>query len=370
MYRLIRPLLFALDAERSHHLTLRALNSINRVPGGGALLSRLYAPPLLPFEVMGLRFPNPVGLAAGLDKNGKHVAALARLGFGWIEVGTVTPRPQPGNARPRLFRLASQSAIINRMGFNNDGAAALIANLQRQARPAVLGINIGKNKDTPLERAVDDYVAGWRTVVAYADYVAINISSPNTADLRQLQHADALDTLLAALKTEQATSARMLGRYIPLVVKIAPDLIASELATLAQTLLRHDVDGVIATNTTVTRPGLDNIAAAREAGGLSGRPLRPLSTLIVRDLSAHLNGRIPIIGVGGIDDAESAWEKLMAGADLIQVYSGLIFAGPNLIREVVRDLCQRLDFPTDAKAALASLRTARMNLSSGSLTKT
>lgn len=362
MYRLIRPFLFAFDAERSHRLSLRTLRALHRFPGGAALLSRLYSAPPLSFEVMGLRFPNPVGLAAGLDKNGAYVAALARLGFGWIEVGTVTPRAQSGNPRPRLFRLPRHHAIINRMGFNNDGAAALIANLERQARPAVLGINIGKNKSTPIEQAVDDYVAAWRTVAAHADYIAVNISSPNTADLRRLQEAAALDALLSALKEEQAQTRRTSGRYVPIAVKIAPDLVTTEIFALAQTLIRHGVDAAIATNTTISRPALYGDARANEAGGLSGRPLRPLATRTVADLRAALDGKIPIIGVGGIDSTESAWERMIQGADLIQIYSGLIFAGPTIVRDIVRGLALKLG-NTDA---LATLRRERLNLSSGS----
>lgn len=359
MYRLLRPLLFALDAERSHEVTLRAVNQLFRIPGAAALIRRHYRPPALPTTVMGLQFPNPVGLAAGLDKNARYLAPLFSLGFGWLELGTVTPRPQPGNAKKRLFRLAQAGAIINRMGFNNVGVARFIDNLRRQHKPGIVGINIGKNRDTPLERAIDDYVLGLRAVAAHADYVCINISSPNTAQLRELQAEAQLDGLLHALKAEQTQLQLQYGRYVPIALKVAPDLHEDEVASIARLLLHYRFDAVIATNTTVTRPDLGQVAHAREAGGLSGRPLRPLATQCVANLYRHLQGEIPIIGVGGIDSVEAAWEKMLAGADLVQVYTGLIFSGPHLVKELVTGLLAR----TQPHANLTeAIRASRLNL--------
>ena len=303
----------------------------------GLGLSRLVAPQAgsTPIEVMGLAFPNAVGLAAGLDKNGEHVDALAALGFGFIEVGTVTPRPQPGNPRPRLFRIPQARALVNRMGFNNLGVDRLAYNLSRTRYRGILGINIGKNFDTPIERAAADYVACMRKIYPLASYLAVNISSPNTPNLRRLQDSDELDRLLATLKGEQRALFRASGRYVPLTLKIAPDISEEQIEGVAQSLLDHGMDGVIATNTTVARTGVEGLPHGHEVGGLSGAPLRERSTAVVRRLLAALGQRIPVIGVGGILSGEDAVEKIAAGARLIQLYSGLIYGGPCLVAECV-----------------------------------
>jgi dihydroorotate dehydrogenase len=344
LYRLIRPLLFALDAETSHRLTLGLLHAGSRFPGAGALARRLLAAtvPELPVNVMGLRFPNPVGLAAGLDKEACCASAFHDIGFGFVELGTVTPRPQPGNPRPRLFRLTTHTAIINRMGFNSGGLDTFLVNLRRTQRHGLIGINLGKNKDTPADRAVDDYLTGMRAVYPYADYITINISSPNTPGLRDLQEADALDVLLAGLRDEQERLALSHGHRVPLALKIAPDLDEASIDAVAGLLLTHQFDAVIATNTTTQRPGLDSEPLARETGGLSGLPLKPLSTRVIRQLYATLRGRIPIIGVGGIFTADDAWEKLVAGADLIQIYSALIYRGPEVVHHIVSGLADKV----------------------------
>jgi dihydroorotate dehydrogenase len=335
MYGLLRPLLFALDPEAAHHLTFAALE------GGYALGVVGQRAMAAPCTVMGLDFPNPVGLAAGLDKNGEHIDALAALGFGFVEVGTVTPRPQPGNPRPRLFRLPSAEALINRMGFNNEGVDAVVANVKRARWRGVLGINIGKNFDTPLERAADDYLACLRKVYPHAGYVAVNISSPNTPGLRSLQNGAELRALLGALKKEQAALADRHGLYVPLAVKIAPDLNNEQVDEIAHLLVRQRMDAVIATNTTVSRVGTDGIAHAGEAGGLSGVPLRGPSTKVIRRLAKALDGALPIVGVGGIMSAHDAREKMAAGASLVQVYTGLIYRGPGLVAEIAGALAER-----------------------------
>jgi dihydroorotate dehydrogenase len=336
MYSLVRPLLFALEPETAHHFTLDAYSALARF---GLAPSPAATPAACAREVMGLRFPNPVGLAAGLDKNGEYIDALARLGFGFLEVGTVTPRPQPGNPRPRMFRLPAARAVINRLGFNNDGVERLIENVRRARYRGVLGINIGKNADTPLERAADDYVACLRAVYPVASYVTVNVSSPNTRDLRQLQQGPALDNLLGALKAEQRKLAGMHSRHVPLAVKIAPDLDAGQIAELADALLRHRVDAVIATNTTTARDGVAGSPHAGEAGGLSGAPVAERSTHVVRDLARALRGAIPVIGVGGIMSGADARDKIAAGATLVQLYTGLVYRGPGLVRECVGTLC-------------------------------
>ena len=330
MYPLIRPLLFTLDPETAHHVTLDTLRTAHKL--GLLSLCNKHAADN-PRTVMGLTFPNPVGLAAGLDKNGDYINALAALGFGFIEIGTVTPRAQPGNPKPRLFRLPEAQAIINRMGFNNHGVDALIANVKRARFQGILGINIGKNADTPIASAVDDYLICLRKVYAHASYVAINISSPNTSNLRQLQGNDQLDALLAALKMEQEKLAELHGKYVPLAVKIAPDLDKEQIQQIAALLMRHHIDGVIATNTTLSREGVQLLPQHNEAGGLSGAPLRDQSTAVIRELAATLQGALPIIGVGGILCGEDALEKMRAGAALVQLYSGLIYRGTDLIAE-------------------------------------
>jgi dihydroorotate dehydrogenase len=335
LYSALRPLLFALPPETAHRVTLNALDA-----AAAAGLKSAYAPrpaATAPVRVMGLDFPNRVGLAAGLDKNAEHIDGLASLGFGYMEVGTVTPRPQPGNPQPRLFRLPQAAALINRMGFNNAGVNALLANIAKSSWRGVLGVNIGKNFDTPLERAADDYLACLDKVYAVASYVAVNISSPNTEGLRNLQQGGELDGLLDALKKEQEALTSRHGRYVPLTVKLAPDLDDTALEQIAGQLLAHGVEGVIATNTTTSREGVSGLPSAEESGGLSGRPLQKRSTNAIAVLAGRLGGRIPIIGVGGILEAADAREKLAAGASLIQLYTGLIYRGPGLIGEVLRE---------------------------------
>lgn len=324
-YTYLKKFLFTLSPELSHDLTLKLLKLVYTL----TLTKKLFPTiPTSPKKIMGLTFNNPIGLAAGLDKNGDYIDALASLGFGFIEVGTITPKPQPGNPKPRLFRLEKEAAIINRMGFNNKGVAHLVSKLQKIKYQGVLGINIGKNSDTPLEKAIADYVYTFNAVAEYASYVTINISSPNTQGLRDLQHGELLQNLLRALKHEQSLQ----KKYVPLVVKISPDLTDDELKNLSEVLLAEKIDGVIATNTTVSRDGVSNSGFAGEAGGLSGKPLCARSTMIVKKLHALLQNQIPIIASGGVMDAESAAEKIAAGASLIQIYSGLIYQGPLLIK--------------------------------------
>jgi dihydroorotate dehydrogenase len=320
-YALIRPLLFAFDAERAHELTLGLLSI------GASLGVRGTPPPSqAPVDVMGLRFPNRVGLAAGLDKNGTAIHGLGQLGFGFLEVGTVTPRPQPGNPRPRLFRLPEQRAIINRMGFNNAGIGALLETLSHSRYQGILGINIGKNFDTPIERAVDDYLICLDKAYPAASYITVNISSPNTKNLRQLQGASEL---------RQGVLADRHGKYVPLALKIAPDLEPGQIDTIADTLKRHRIDAVIATNTTLGREGVESSPLADEAGGLSGAPLFEKSTAVIRNLAIALAGELPIIAAGGIDSGERARSKIEAGATLVQIYSGLIYRGPRLVTECI-----------------------------------
>ena len=335
LYSLARPFLFALDPERAHELALASLKLLER---GGMASMLADAAPAQRVKLMGLEFPNALGLAAGLDKNGEYIDALAAMGFGFIEIGTVTPRPQPGNPKPRMFRLPEAQALINRLGFNNHGVERLIENLMRARYRGVLGINIGKNSDTPIERAADDYEFCLAKVYAHASYVAVNVSSPNTRDLRQLQGADELGALAGKLKTEQKRLADAHGRYVPLVLKIAPDLDDAELGAIAKCLLRHRLDGVLATNTTVSRAGVAGLRHAAEAGGLSGAPLREASTALIRKLARLLEGRVPIIGVGGVMSAADARAKLAAGASLVQIYTGVIYRGPQLIGEILRAL--------------------------------
>jgi len=328
-YNLLRPALFTLDPETAHDATLTSLNTAYCLG-----LSRLIPKPQEDVrKVMGLNFPNPVGLAAGLDKNGDCINGLAALGFGFIEIGTITPRPQPGNPRPRLFRLPEAKAIINRMGFNNHGVDALVVNVERANFKGVLGINIGKNADTPIEKAADDYLICLRKVYAHASYVTVNISSPNTKNLRQLQGGDELDALLTQLKSEQEKLAQQHGKYVPLALKIAPDLDAEQIKQIASLLIKHRIDGVIATNTTLSREGVEGLVHGNETGGLSGAPVKERSTAVISALSTELGGALPIIGVGGISSGEDAVEKMQAGASLVQIYSGLIYRGQSLVRE-------------------------------------
>ncbi|PPE68416.1 quinone-dependent dihydroorotate dehydrogenase [Caldimonas thermodepolymerans] len=340
-YSLARPFLFGLDPETAHELTLNTLARVQRTP-----LACLYGERRVddPVTVAGLRFPNRVGLAAGLDKNGRCIDGLAAMGFGFIEVGTVTPKPQPGNPKPRMFRLPEAGALINRLGFNNDGLEAFIANV-RSARfreqGGILGLNIGKNATTPIERAVDDYLAGLDGVYPHADYVTVNISSPNTQNLRSLQSDEALDALLGALQERRAQLAATHGRNVPMFVKIAPDLDDAQVGVIAATLQKHRIDGVIATNTTIARDAVQHLPHGQETGGLSGRPVFEASNRVIRLLRAALGPGFPIIGVGGVMSGEDARAKVAAGADLVQLYTGLIYRGPALVREAALALRRR-----------------------------
>lgn len=339
MYHLIRPLLFSLDPELAHRLTLSGLKKMYKL---GLIKKLVQLPKQNEKTVMGLKFPNPIGLAAGLDKDGHYIDALAALGFGFIEVGTVTPRPQRGNVHPRLFRLPEVSGIINRMGFNNEGVDVFVENVRNslfyQDKLGILGLNIGKNADTPIDKAVDDYVFCLKKVYPYASYVTVNISSPNTKNLRQLQELDALNQLLDVLKDTHSRLLEKHQRYVPLVLKISPDVDEEQIKVIAELLLRYKIDGVIATNTTISREGLKDVVHAEEAGGLSGMPVRNLSTLTIRRLKVELGDTIPIIGVGGILSDNDAKEKIQAGASLVQLYTGLIYRGPDLISECAKAL--------------------------------
>jgi len=343
LYPLIRALLFALAPEPGHVLTLRLLDRASKHRVFTDVLAKSWGRrvPQLPIELMGLRFDNPVGLAAGFDKDACALPALSELGFGAIELGTVTPLPQEGNPKPRIFRIPSHSAIINRLGFNSVGISRFLQNLKRHKSKTILGINIGKNAQTPASRAAEDYCSGLHSVYDVADYVTINISSPNTAGLRELQGIEHLDDLLKTLKRDQTHLADKHGRYVPLAVKIAPDLDATEIAMMAACLIRNAIDCVIATNTTVQRPDLAGALEAKIEGGLSGPPLRSLSTGVIKAFYDIFQGEIPIIGVGGVDSAEAAWEKLEAGAEMVQLYTSLIYQGPAVIEKIVSGLMDR-----------------------------
>lgn len=330
LYNIARPLLFSLDAETAHEFTLASLNLAGRIlPAGKPAASDAV-------EVMGLNFPNRIGLAAGLDKNGEAIDGLALMGFGFIEIGTITPRPQPGNPRPRMFRLPEVRGIINRMGFNNHGVDALVANVSRVKFKGILGINIGKNFDTPMENAADDYLICLDKVYPHASYVTVNISSPNTKNLRQLQGESELDDLLGKLKAAQTRLADTHGRYVPLTLKIAPDLEPEQVINIADALRRHRIDGVIATNTTIARDKVQGVRYGEQQGGLSGAPVFEASTAVVRQLAQALGGELPIIAAGGVLDGRGAKAKIDAGASLVQLYSGLVYRGPELVRECVR----------------------------------
>src|SRR5712664_2954971 len=335
LYRLARPLLFQLDPERAHRGALRLLDIAGQIGLTGAIAG---APVHSPHRVMGLEFPNPVGLAAGLDKNGEHIDGLAALGFGFLEVGAVTPRPQPGNPRPRLFRIPEAGALINRLGFNNRGVDVLAENLRRSRYRGILGVNVGRNFDTPNERAADDYVACLRHVYPYASFVTANVSSPNTKDLRSLQQPGGLDALLAALTTERDRLAKQYGKRVPLAVKVAPDIDDAGIEAIADRVAARGIDAVIATNTTVSREGIGHLPASREQGGLSGAPLKALATAVVAKLRRALPAGVAIIGVGGIASTADAREKLDAGANLVQLYTALVYRGPRLVGEIVRGL--------------------------------
>ena len=332
-YPYIRPLLFKLDPETAHHTTLTLLKAANTIGINKLIVDAVEHQPI---SVMGLNFKNPVGLAAGLDKNGDYIDALAALGFGFVEIGTVTPRPQSGNPKPRMFRLPEHQAIINRMGFNNLGIDHLVEQVKRCQYKGIVGINVGKNADTPIEKATDDYLICLSKAYPVASYITINISSPNTKDLRQLQQGKEIKNLLVALKEKQAKLQSEFNRYVPLVVKIAPDLTPDEISHIAKLLLDLELDGVIATNTTISRDNISGHPLAEEKGGLSGVPVKYSSTAVVTALSDELNGKIPIIATGGIMSAKDAEEKIAAGASLVQIYTGLIYQGPQLISDIVR----------------------------------
>jgi dihydroorotate dehydrogenase len=336
LFPIARPLLFCLDAENAHEKTFSALDLLER----RGILSKLI-PKVVdhPREFCGLQLKNPVGLAAGLDKDGKHIDALASLGFGFLEIGTVTPLPQSGNPKPRLFRLPNAQGIINRMGFNNDGVDACVERVKRSKyyqAGGIIGLNIGKNATTPIENAVDDYLIGLRKVYSVASYVTVNISSPNTKNLRQLQEGNELLKLLSALKEERIKLSEQYGKRLPLFLKIAPDLIDEQIKEIADLVLENGVDAIIATNTTLSRHGVENEPNGNEAGGLSGAPVNKISTKTLYAFAKELNGRIPLIGVGGILNGHDAKDKIVAGASVIQLYSGLIYQGPDLIRECVQ----------------------------------
>ena len=341
-FRLARPFLFGLDPEQAHDITLAALASLQATPA-----RCIWSQPRVddPVTLAGLRFPNRIGLAAGLDKNGRCIDGLGAMGFGFVEVGTVTPKAQPGNPKPRIFRLPEAQALINRMGFNNDGLQAFVADVSRSTRyranGGILGLNIGKNATTPIESALDDYLIGLAGVYPHADYVTVNISSPNTRNLRALQSDEALDALLAALQDRRRQLQQQHGRSVPMFVKIAPDLDEAQVRMIAATLTRHGLDGVVAANTTVSRDAVKGLRHAEETGGLSGAPVREASNRVIRWLRAALGPGYPIVGVGGVMSGADAKAKIDAGADLVQIYTGLIYRGPDLVRECASALRRR-----------------------------
>jgi dihydroorotate dehydrogenase len=359
LYTFARSVLFSLDPEVAHDLTLKQLE---RAYALGLTRFVCKSVPPLPVTVMGLAFPNPVGLAAGMDKNGDHIDALGTFGFGFIEAGTVTPRPQPGNPKPRIFRLIPAQGVINRMGFNNDGVDRLVENVKRQKSfrrgGGVIGLNIGKNADTPIERALDDYRIGLQKVYEHADYVAVNISSPNTKDLRALQGTKELTGLLAGLRDERRRLEDRHRRRVPLAVKIAPDLADEAIPMVADTLVEHGVDAVIATNTTIARDRVKGLLHAEETGGLSGRPLTERATAVIDILARHLKGTLPIIGVGGIMQGDDAVEKIQAGASLVQVYTGFIYSGPDIVADCVAAIRAMKARPPRAPRASGARRAA------------
>lgn len=333
-YALLRPFLFKMDPEHAHEMTLSLLNKAHKAHA----LGLVYGQQQYPIDCMGLQFSNPVGLAAGLDKNGDYIDALAELGFGFIEVGTVTPKPQLGNDRPRMFRLKQADAIINRMGFNNHGIDYLIDNVKRCKYKGNIGINIGKNATTPVENAADDYVYCLERAYPYASYITINISSPNTENLRDLQSGDALTQLLHTIKNRHSQLATEYGFYVPLVLKVAPDLEPLQVDYISQQLLDFEIDGLIATNTTLSRVGVEDLHDGDQMGGLSGRPVSHISTQILQQFSDQLDDKVALIGVGGIDSGDKALKKISAGADMVQLYTGLIYRGPSLVQSCIESI--------------------------------
>lgn len=360
MYSLIKPVLFALDPERAHDLTMAQLEFATCQPAVAKQVERFYGKRVadLPVTCMGLDFRHPVALAAGLDKDARALAGLAALGFSGVEMGTVTPKPQPGNDKPRLFRLEQDQALINRMGFNNVGVDQFLLNLKRSPRSAVAGINIGKNAATSIDDAHYDYVSALQRVYSEADYITVNISSPNTKSLRELQNANYLDHLLTQIKIAHGKCAKVHKRHVPIALKVAPDLEDDEIETIAELVLSHQFDALIATNTTVARPDSLRSKYAGEAGGLSGLPLQSMSTACIAEFYRHLQGRVQIIGVGGIQNADDAWQKLLAGADLLQIYSLFIYQGPGMIADIVKGLKTRVEQAgfNDLATALKELR--------------
>lgn len=338
MFPLVKPILFNLDPEKAHDLTIGSLQFASSRPTLLNMMRSAHAVPELPVECMGLKFKHPIGLAAGLDKNAAALNAFSALGFSAVELGTVTPKPQPGNDKPRLFRLPEDEAIINRMGFNSAGVDTFLRNLNAEYNQSVVGINIGKNAITPIEQALNDYVTALNKVYPKADYITVNISSPNTKSLRDLQNADYLDGLLLALKQAQKKLSEVHQRYVPIALKVAPDLTDDEIVTISELLISHKFDALIATNTTIARP--DNLLSSNKAeqGGLSGKPLNAMSTDCIALFYQQLQGKVPIIGVGGISNAEDAWQKLLAGADFLQLYSSFIYQGPAVISNIINDL--------------------------------
>lgn len=332
MYSLIRKFIFTMEPETAHNFSIQALKIMGKLPVNPLPI------PQNPTEVMGLKFKNPIGLAAGADKNGEAIDGFGKLGFGFIEVGTVTPVAQDGNPKPRQFRILEAEGIVNRNGFNNYGVDVLVENVKKSRYDGILGINIGKNAITPIEKALDDYQICLRKVYEHADYITVNISSPNTKNLRSLQYGEALDDLLQHLKAEQAHLSQKFNQYKPLVLKIAPDLTEDEIASVADSLVRHKIDGVIAGNTTLSRESVAGFKNAEQQGGVSGKPLNTLSTRLIRLLAKELNGALPIIGSGGIHSVESGQEKIDAGASLLQVYSAMIYQGPQLIQELAKQI--------------------------------
>ena len=360
MYSFVKPALFSLDPERAHDVTMSGLSRASRVPFLTKQINRLYGQhvPDLPVNCMGIDFQHPIGLAAGLDKNAIALPAFSAMGFSGVEMGTVTPKPQPGNEKPRMFRLPEDEALINRMGFNSDGVDAFLDNIHKTQNTAVAGINIGKNAVTSIEDAHLDYVSAMQRVYSHADYIAVNISSPNTKSLRELQNEDSLDELLMKLKLAQTKCEKVHKRYVPIALKVAPDLTGDEIESIAELILSHQFDAVIASNTTVSRPDSLKSQHAGEIGGLSGAPVKDLATDCIRQFYKLLNGRAQIIGVGGVKSADDAWEKLLAGADYIQIYSQFIYQGPGMIGDLVKGIKAKVqahgfdDLPT----ALSALR--------------
>jgi dihydroorotate dehydrogenase len=335
LYPLVRPWLFSLDAEKAHHVSFKALDFAYRCGIVPTIIGKV---PQLPTEFCGLSLPNPVGLAAGLDKDGKHIDTLAALGFGFLEIGTVTPLPQPGNPLPRMFRLPEASALINRMGFNNDGVDACVERVkasQFYQSGGIIGLNIGKNAVTPIDKASEDYVICLQKVYDVASYITVNISSPNTKNLRQLQGGQDLIDLLQTLTLEKEKLSQKFGKQVPLFLKIAPDLDADQVLAIADALLQFKIDALVATNTTLSRNGVEGLQHSSQAGGLSGKPVKNISTAMIKSFSEALNGKIPIIGVGGIMHGSDALEKRHAGASVVQLYSGLIYKGPQLIKDAI-----------------------------------